>query len=460
MWPTDASFILLSIGLIPLFVAIVSMVLYSSSNSVSLVSMYVIVNWFGYHFNPWVAFLGAYWSNRLLVESFVDEALVFSTLSMLACLLGARIANKNIIQHTHLHLYQPAMPFRINAIVLGLYILFVLISFIIYVGGLDQVFYSSTARGAGQFDERTTYYQINNINTTFLHFLSMVLAVISTMYIIQQKHLRDFIFINLGYLGLLVASLRGVHYFSRAGGLALVISAIVLAKINGFRSFFSIIVCLFLSLIIGHIGYTQRDSYTPGLANFAMAAGDTFSGIFLTDETGANHDETPLTELNLFSGVESWTLKAWSSTLEDHFFYQDLADFLINLNPLPSIILPSKQIGIDLSKIAGTQGITGITTPFLADIYYVFGHPGALLMVLFGYMLQRMDNNFRKEQSSLSLIIVFFGMIATIAGVQKDVRTIMRPLWYALVLYLVQRYNAQRRELTNIPVGPQSSPSP
>jgi len=235
-----------------------------------------------------------------------------------------------------------------------------------------------------------------------------------------------------------VASFGVMHNLSRASGLAVFIFAFVTAILTPRRKGL-IVLLIALTFVLGMIGYYGRGEYNEGLVRYMQAATDTRTYAWMSD----SQDNAPVEFRNPLGAIDRWTLKA--SALERRYPGISYAEnFFYNLNPIPSAFLDLRYTGPGLSVLAGVWGSYGVTTPALAEIYFVFGWFGCLLMVPLGMLFAFFTNRLFLEKDPLMRTVVVLCLVlaagSVAIGLHKNTRAMTRPLLYASVLYAVAKY--------------------
>ena len=397
MWPSDLTIYFLTLGALPPLYIVMDALYRGWHTQLNLGTLGVAMIWVGYHLDPLRGYLsGAALSSFLLRPAYINDGLLFSALSMICLLVGHRIA-LNFSAKKHNILSTPRIPATKPSWIWGTAVI-VLLLFIVSEGGLSEVWRSTSLRGVGQFEPLDMKGKILRIFTIANTALSLLLAVMSAVILLQPtRHIPT------GVLGLLVASLNSMHNFSRGAGFALVLCALLSFFYRPNRIIFPLAL-LVGALLMGSVGLYGRSHYNPGLANYVEAASDlvmyqdnlNFGREYPVDLADSNDNSHWFNPLN---AIDPWTLKA-SVKPEEPPGASYAYNFLYNLNPLPSAFISLRYTGPGLSRVAGTYGTTGITTPTLAEIYYVFGFIGSVLLVPVGWLYGFFDQKMRTAENS------------------------------------------------------------
>ncbi len=430
-WPTEDTFILLLIGVIPIAFLIGVAIIKGLNELLSLRFVGVLFIWIGYHLSPWASyFTGLIWDSYLLVPQFIDDGLLFSTLCMAALLVGYQFTYKRDVKQITSGRNYDFKLVTISTSFLSVLAVLCVTAFIIRVGGIDEVWVSSYSRGEGQFLKRDVYGKLLHISSILSTPLQIALGVAASIYILQRKNSTAQI---LGWACLFVASFSVLHGFSRGAGMAFVILAFVALRLKGKRGIGIAIVAIFIASFLGSVGYTQRGGATPGLGNFITAAEK-----YVFEDAGDSGRVTPIR--NPLDAMAPFTRKVLSKEVDDPDWLVYGVRLLWNQNPLPSEFFPLYEIGRDLSKIMGTYGHTGITTPALAEIYYVFGYYGSILYLFIGSILAWFERQAATKHDMTGIVGLLLVLSSCAIGLHSGLRAMTRPLLYGYVMIMIIAY--------------------
>ena len=432
MWPTSATSIYLILGLLPLLYISAQSALYGWYRLSNVGAVAIVGIWVGYHLDPLLAYYFSVeiWHDPFLRPAYLDDGILFSSLCMITFLIGHEITLKGKLVAS----FRRLSNIKIRKQWLWVAIVAVIPVFLISVGGIGEALVSSTARGAGQFETKGFRELIIHNFKLLLNVVSIILAVLASVYLLQGGQRS----IPLGILGLFVASLGVMHNLSRASGLAVFIFAFVTAILKPRRKGL-IVLLIALTFILGMIGYHGRREYDGGIVDYIQASADSRTYAWASD----SQDNSSVEFRNPLGAIDRWTLKA--SALErkpqgipyaENFFY--------NLNPIPSAFLNLRYTGPGLSVLAGVWGSYGVTTPALAEIYFVFGWLGCVLMVPLGMLFAFFTNRLFLERDPIMRTVVVLCLVLTAGsvaiGLHQSTRGMTRPLLYASVLYAGAKY--------------------
>ena len=449
MWPTSITPFLLAAGVLTVGLVLWGGLRRGIKGLASLRVIGVAVFWMGYQLSPLSSyFTGRIWDHFLLVPDEINAGLLFSLLCMWGYLFAYDLAArshrafpKRRFSGFELPSPSPMLLYTLTLIAAG--------GFIVNIGGFDQIWHASYARGQGQFAVRNLEGRLRQMIIVVSNSLDLITATAGALAVLgERSRPRNKI---AGWLALAASDLSFCHGFSRAAGLPFVVVGVLAPLIRRKHGFRVAFLCALAAGYLGWVGYAQRGSYTPGLGTFSEAA---LPSNLLTASAAMTKQKSP--QFNLLDAMPAWTRVALdkSGTTGDGF---SLAlNWLSRLSPIPSQILPLAHVGTNLSATMGTWGKVGITTPTFAEIYYVFGVWGFLLMLPFGALFAFFDSLPRRMPGIVAYACWLLAMISLVTTLTGTTRAMTRPLLYALVLYVANRlYESHRRaELAMIPMHP------
>jgi len=441
MWPSPQTLPLLLLGLVPLLYVVVLATHDGLRELTSLRFVGITFLWVGYQLSPWLAyFSGGPWQAFLLVPAYIDTGLLFSTLCMIAFLFGYEWVMRNtktLRPRSRFHplLFPAIKPEWIMALTL-----LSLAIFIVLVGGLHEAWAASHARGAGQFDQRDLLGKIRQMGRVLSMALVYIpLATVSALYLLQGP-LRPTRLV-VGSAGVLTASLHSFYYFSRASGFAFLIFAFLSVRTRGRRGVAPAVLSLCIAWYLGFVGFNKRGLYNPGVGNFLAAA--TGSGPGLQTTQGHFFGSA---RSNPLDSMAPWTRKAEAIETENPDRFQMALNFFWNQNPLPSEILPLKPTGTGLARIMGTWGHTGLPTPALAVLYYVFGYVGFLFLLPLGAAYAHFEVVAARQAGTVSNACVLLCVVSFPMGLHNSMRAMTRPLVYAFALEVLTHIHSFQKQ--------------
>jgi hypothetical protein len=429
MWPTEHTIYYLVFGLLPFCYIFLQVWKYGWMEMTSLKIAFVSFTWVAYHLTPWLSFIeGKLWDSSLLVPEMIDLGLVFSASSIIGFLFGYEYILKNSALNKF-KVKELQIP-TVKASHLVLLSVLVITAFIIVVGP-ENIWVSSLPRGFGQFEKRDLTGKLIHMLNVILTPLAVVLICMASVYILQRGG-KIFNYV-IGFLFLCIGSLMWFHGFSRSSGIAFIIFAFIALRWQGKRAILISLIAVLIAAKLGQIGYYERGNYYPGLASFTHAL------LFSSSIKEQDDNQTFFLDAssNPLNSIDPWTLKVYMKSVENPELLNTALSFLWNQNPLPSELVPLNKIGAGLAEVMGTVGSTGITTPTLGEIYYVFGFLGVFLFIIIGLIFGFFEKWNSKRPSTASYVCVLLCFISVPLGIHSHARAMTRPLVYALVIYII-----------------------
>lgn len=444
MYLTEFTIYLLSAGIVTLSMAAIRPGKSLFKEILELRFLGCLIIWVGYHLAPWCAYLHeGRWGSFLLVPAYVDQGLFFSILCMISYQVGFDLYAK----HSSIGIKAAELQRSILIVpkVKLSHVLFMvcgsLALFFYNVGGLGEVWISSQGRGGGYvlnlYGLSAKIHRVIEVVSFFYH---TILACIVSIFMLQE---RKNIYNNvIGVVCLLVASLPSIHYFSRGCGYAFVIYAFFALRIKGERFVPVAIVAALFALYLGGIGFEQRNNYQPGLGNFLHAA---FEGNKERRLEGDRVFGVPKPERISWDSMAPWTRKTQSYAFEKENTFELGKRFFWNIAPLPSQIMQLKPVGRDLSEIMRVTKSMGVTTPAIAELYYVFGFYGCWFFLLFGAIVCFFEKNTVLNPGVATSICLLLCFISLPIGIHSAVRAMTRPVLYAMIIHFLYKTFFEKR---------------
>ncbi len=435
MWPTAQTPWFLIAGFLPLLYAFGLSYKYGISELLSLRFLSVFFLWIGYHFSPLCAYIqGAPWESFLLSPKYLDQALLFSALSMYSLLIGYGVIFTSKYSRIRKKIPQRVTLPKIKTIWVVSLIVVVFFLAVYNAGGFSDFWSASYARGVGQWAEHTARVRFQRALNVLIFPLQFLLVLLSSIYIIGNRSaLNKKLF---GWLGLLVGMLPMMHKFSRATGFTLFVFAFLLLKYSkkSIKYYFIIIFLLLIGYHLGSVGLNQRGFYHPGIKNYVEA-------LFSSNNTKNDPKEKIFgllsPELNPVDASAPFSRRVEEKTMR-HVSMQDpfktLLHFILHINPIPSGLLDPGKIGEDLASYMKTFGHTGLTAPALSDIFYAFSYFGLFPVFLLGVSYGYFSRYAIRNPSLAGEFAVLLCMISIGVGLHSGIRAQTRPVLYAFLL--------------------------
>jgi len=436
MWPTENTFDLLLFGLLPLIYVVHRIIRYGVTELVSMRTIGIVFVWMGYHLSAWIVYItDERWRNFLLVPSLIDEALLFSSLCMIAFLFGFNVLSE---KNTYSNIYSSKiknleLP-EINSNWLIWLSLIMIAAFIFRVHGFDEVLRSSVPRGHldEQFFGREggLIEKIRHIVQVLYPIFGIVLACMAALHVLERRVLTIDRLMT-GVLCLLAGSLEGIWSFSRDAGMPFLIFAFIALWVRGSRALGFAVAATTMVYFLGSIGLDQRGNFYPGLANYMDATVQ-----YISNEKSYDHEYDGISvDSNPLGSVEAWTKKISLLDKDESSGIELIGKFILRLHPFPSAIVPIPEIGPDLTVVMNSVGVSGITTPAFAEIFYALEYGGVIFVFIIGSVIAWFENIARKKPSAIALVCVLLCFISWPLGLHNGIRAMTRPLLYAYVLY-------------------------
>lgn len=463
MWPTEYTPWLLLFGIVPVLYAFWLVLKNGVREATSLRFVNIIVIWIGYHLSPGIAYIdGQPWQSFLLVSSRLDEALAFSTMAMFSIVLGyAVVFRRHEVRLRRSVSGQWLLPRAKASWVLGLaVIMFALV--VNNIGGLEEFWVASYARGEGQWAERTLSVRFSRVLHVLMLPLAVCLIVMSALHMLKNPRSVSRVFV--GSIGLLVGMLPWMHSFSRMTGFPLLILVFLAFKFRKASlpmwGVSAALVCV--ALYLGQVGLEQRGFYSPGVGSYLHA-------MVVGQSSPAGYAEAPgwiQPDINPLDASAPFTRKIYAMSSDGT--PQNLSSvglFIYHINPVPSQLLSPGSIGPSLSTVMGTTGSTGLTTPALAEIFVVFGYLGLALTFMLGAVYGYLDRYALRNPGAVSQLSVLLAALSVGIGLHSGIRALTRPLLYGAVMLLLSnlvravrsKRRKERRQRLPLSTGPAES---
>jgi len=433
MWPTASTPVLLTMGLSAFLLAFVPVMRNGIQEATRFRFISVLLMWLGYHLSPWLMYLsGSESADSLLVQDYIDRGLLMSSLAMFSILLGYDFYRpQRSSEHSSEVTWKQSLR-RISQLQVLLLTLASFAAFLILVGGPLEAWDSQLPRGYGQFEERDGLGKIKQMAVVLSVLLHLAAGGAAVLYMIHERaRPRKKIF---GAVCAITSSFHWAWSFSRVAGVILGFYAFIVVKLYGKRKLLTACIALMLAIYFGLVGFLGRDA-NPGIKNYLIAVIKPHL-LLNTIETG----QMPLPDQNFLNFMGAWTRKAEQREADEPSLLPSMLTFVWNLQPLPSEIAGLRPLGQNLSEVMGTVGSnTAITTPALAEVYYLFGFGGAVVYVCIGWMFAWLDWVSRRSHILLGVTLTFCGISAAAVGLHSGIRAMTRPFVYAFALIITAR---------------------
>lgn len=437
MWPTDQTLPALLSGFVPIGYTLWVAARKDVRELVSLRFIAVLATWYAFHVNGWLGYImGHVWDSHMVILPYIDHGIWFSSLCMMAIVVGYDLfqyywKKREASRPEPLHIRPPRMIIIELKWLTVLTVIF-LVSFVWFVGGPAEAWRSSTARLNPEYDLLTRTVGV------VVPLLGYILMVLIAVYFFQESEEKQTQHYVLAGLLLILASTERIYIFSRSAGQAFMILAIIALAMQGRRAIPIVLACIIGVYWFGSIGLNARGNYNPGVGNFleAMVSPERRANTAPMEFGDQSLNLAQWADNNYNNALDPFTLKIHSRA-DDRFTDENVFRFFWNLHPAPSAVLPTYPIGEDLTVIVGTVGISGVTTPMMATVFYVFGYLGALFYVFLGAVYGLFNTLAFERRTPTTILCWLMGFVGIGIGLHSDVRASTRSLIYAGFFYLM-----------------------
>jgi hypothetical protein len=399
----------------------------------------VLFFWVGYHLSPLMSYLsGTVWDHYLLVPDWIDEGLLFSLLCMWGYLAGYWVNARGYKGRLGLTLGRFELPAVRPLILWGLIALCV-VCLLISVGGVGEAWRTSGMRGQGQHEERDWAGKLRQMVTVVGSAISILTAAAGAAAVLRRQCSLGARLT--GFVALAAANLSSMQGFSRATGFPFLILGALAVMGRGRIGLWVAAACVVIAAYAGSVGYYARGLSNSGVGNYLEAALAPNEWMGLAQ---ARRDSS--VRANTLDSMAPWTRKVSTREGEEEGPFSLALRWMLNLNPLPSEVVPAGPVGKDLSVVMGTVGSVGITTPAFAEFYYAFYRWGAILTIPLGALLSFFDRLPQRKAGALGVTCWALAALCFPIGLHGGGRTMTRPLLYGAILYGLSAWSGQRRE--------------
>ena len=446
-WPTEATQFWLAAGLLMIAWTVWRIARRGLSQVLALDCLFVWSLWIGYHLTPWLALDQGGWTSFLLVPAYVDAGLAHSTLSMAFFVVGSSIA-RGAGRRAAIAL----PPCRASYIWLIVLLSLVVLMFsALRAGGFGELLFSSVGRGHGQWEAKDFVDKVIHNIIVANSALWVVLAVFAA-WVLTHTRCRSWPWQVACVLGVLVSVIPLAAGFSRASGAGLLVFALFLLGTPYRRRPLAGVVLAALALHLCWVGYTARGDYMPGIGNFTAAAWERSADWFVTGSTESGAAITSGEEPgidpgsdNFLNALDPWTLRAHTAAQADEGITARIFLLVSVLQPIPSAWVPfPARVGKSLSVVKGTVGSTGLTTPALGELYYLFGQGSSLFFLVYGWLCGLLDRRYEAKGELRFLLWKLLVAAGFIVGLHSGLRAMTRFALYGLILLLVLPWALRR----------------
>lgn len=313
-----------------------------------------------------------------------------------------------------------------------------IIGFFIKIGGIDNLWVSSIARGEGQHAEKTMAKRIASTFLVIYTLFPIATILLSSIFLFKQKNNKPLVWLS--YLALFLASIPYMHSLSRAAGVAFCFIGFVGIAVNGRKFAFKFLILILITFFLGQVGLSARGNHYPGIKSY-------FSGMYEYFQSDESHETYVYTrdysyaELNSLDQVPVATQLFEYREENPQSILNAILGFITQLNPLPANFVPLKPFGLSsLSEKLGTTGSVGITAPVLGQTYSAMGYLGCIIWIGVGYLLSWIQAKHSKFDSPLTLLAILFAIAGLVTGLHSQLRAMLRPIDISILLCILVSY--------------------
>jgi hypothetical protein len=423
-----------------------------STLALNIISGVIVVQ---YYLSVMLSLQSGGWAQFLLMPSQINFVLFFCTLMSIFMMIGyfakcliekSKIKKLRNISALEFINYTAGtfgikkyIKHTIRPAVYGLLlILIVQVVRSIYVEGtVAGAFFSSLGRGSGQFTELSDLHLFIDVAASLTALVTAFVGLHIAYYISESRTVSQlFSRLPISMTILLIGSAPLLFKFSRLSGAAFLISAAVLLSLSKKNSIKAIVVPLFfvIGLYMCVIGYSHRAIAPMGSGSFILTMMqprlDEITDLFTGEQASSF---TSLAALNFLDALGPASISIHFNGLSEYGVLPGLAWLLAILQPLPSAFVPiDMRPGISLSTWLGTIGSTGLTTPALAELWYLLGYWSLAMGLIFGFCI-RVADSFLQESRRLSSLIVALMIVSVVIAGHSGLRAFSRPFVLSLL---------------------------
>ncbi|MBU2927581.1 O-antigen polymerase [Winogradskyella psychrotolerans] len=362
---------------------------------------------------------GHKYESNILRSYNIEVGLTFALLSILAFFIGFNLKKEKFRLNS-------SIDFSINLFsnrILYLVLIFTLIFTLVILGGIQNALFSIYDRG----DWNNMLFAFSPVVVSTLMVASTIIFPIIILYAATGIVLKPKSKVLLYCIGA-AASITFWYEFSRGSGIFFMLIPIADYLINKKIKLSKFILLFTISMYLSFIGFTQRKYYKGGVANYIYAV---FQPKF-DDQSRTIFKEEFKPVFASIDALPSFTVKVDDKHNDQETSFSLLFKLLYNLNPFPQFIMKPYPIGKDLKDMIGVD--YGITTPALAEIYYVMNYFGVVLVFCIGYLFSYFERNALNQNQFILVLTYVFLLIALVLSSHSGLRPVLKIIWY-LVLF-------------------------
>ncbi len=430
MWPTTVTYVCLTLGALALASVGRRWYIAGTSALVELPSIFIVCMWFGFHLSPLLFILSGEWDSFLLVEEYLDRALVYTTGAMLVFPCG-------YYWHAKRRPLEPLNTQNPNSVSHDITLRLVVIFSVAYL-----VLVGLRTEGLGNLWNDTRYRAdlrdiggITHVGDVLIGPVGIVLTVFSAYGLLTVSRSRHVLLHSaICAVGLITGSLDSLYDFSREAGLGIFVLAVLSVKLQTRRCHATVPVYLMFVLLLMTVSMNERGRNPCGVRNFFIA-----TGRVVAESLVPSREKTFAIALyNPIDFMAPWTTRAYYGSGHDgEDWLSRCATYAIWTSPIPSPILPVECPVVSLTRILGTEDICGINTPATAESYTLLGRFGFFLWAFLGIAYRDIEHRASGLPGIVRVAIFLFLCASFPLAMHNGLRAGLRPVWYCVFTILV-----------------------
>ncbi|MEY8118849.1 hypothetical protein AB9F26_11350 [Falsihalocynthiibacter sp. BN13B15] len=412
-------------------------------NNAIVIYFFLMWTFLQYFLAPFISFFSGGWSTLMLKPLSVDRSIVVAGAFVLS-VVGGYVFCRSFETGTKKQAHplsvlnemvekKPSSKLVLYALIMSVSL--IALSYFLTFGSLENLFVSTIDRGYGQFNERTLTGDLSRFLRTASTGIGGLAAFIIGLRIGHKKNPSILDLVKAIAL-VSICSISFFASFSRGSGLFMIVAAtaIQLPKKMGLTHKVISILLFAVGFYLCFVGFTQRDA-EMGVSSFVLAALYPNFGFLDTLSTSGIGEISNYAILNFFDALAPISAHIHFSDRSDQDILTAMKSLFFALQPLPSSLFSNPvQFGPNLRESFGITGSTNLTSPALAELYFLFGWPLIFLGAAYGWLLRRVDvlqSTHRGKVKYLIFLLIIGGIV--ISG-HSGLRAFARPTIIALTL--------------------------
>lgn len=399
-----------------------------------------------YSLAPIITYFSGGWVGYLLKPSSADEAISIAFAFTLSVVVGY-VLSRHFERPTEssqlsLNRLRQMVQKRVKSYhvlyVLILSVTLFIIGHLLRYGDLGELFFSSLARGAGQFREHGLADRLAGFCTTASIGAGGIGAILIGLQV-GNKRKPSVLDLILAIILLSIAAFALYAKFSRASGILMIVAAFsvfIPGKTKWRHRAFSFIL-LTIGIYLCFIGISHR-SAQPGVGSFILnSLNPNIEKIYIYIGIGSE-SYTYFPNVNFFDSIAPISAHIYFSDNSTTNTVSSMRDLFFALQPLPSWIFSNPvRFGASLSDSFNRTGSAGITTPALAELYFLFGQATILWGGVYGLLLRRVDVSLAVGRRATKYLIFVLIMGGIVVSGHSGLRAFARPTVLAIILMFI-----------------------